>query len=76
MAIKPKPFKKVCTQCGWSKVYTPKSDCVDSSWGFMENKCQQCGYENLVRKEIGIVGDALDLALKIFGGKNSSASYK
>lgn len=44
--IRPKPFKKVCEQCGWSKVYHPKSDVVDASWG-LESKCPKCGSDKL-----------------------------
>ena len=28
MAIKPEPYKLVCTKCGFSKVFAPRSDAL------------------------------------------------
>lgn len=50
--IQPKPFKKVCDKCGWSKVYHPKSDTFDPTWG-LETKCPKCGKDLRQTSDIG-----------------------
>jgi hypothetical protein len=45
--IKPKPYKLVCRNCGYSKVVQPKSDVLSPIDMF--RRCKQC--EALMNKE-------------------------
>lgn len=51
MAIRPKPYKKICNKCGYFKIVRPKSDMVDESWE-IGKKCPRCGSLDFKRKEL------------------------
>ena len=44
MAVRPKPYKLVCANCGYSKIVAPKSDCLTGEDLLAMNPvCKKCG---------------------------------
>lgn len=52
--IKPPPLKFVCSQCGWSKVFAPKSDVITPEQMPPAN-CPKCGSEELKAKQPNVL---------------------
>ena len=53
MAVKPNPFKLVCSKCCFSKVVAPKSDALSpKDLVAMSPICSKCG-EKMERKSVG-----------------------
>lgn len=50
MPIPPKPFKYVCSKCGFSKIVKPKSDVLNPIE--MMNDCPKCK-NKMHKKELG-----------------------
>ena len=62
MAIKPNPYKLVCSKCGFSKVVAPKSDAfTPKDLIAMSPVCSKCG-EKMERKSV----DKLDNLFWVF----------
>lgn len=57
--IKPKAFKKVCENCGFSKLVKPKSDALSAA-DLMPFKCPKCGAKFQI-KELNAVDKMLSL---------------
>lgn len=52
MAVRPNPYKLVCPKCGYSKVVSPKSDCLNpKDLMNMSSICSKCK-EDMNRKSL------------------------
>lgn len=59
MAIKPIPYKLVCSKCGFSKIVAPKSDVLSpKDLATMNPVCSKCG-EHMERRKLNIVDNFL-----------------
>ena len=55
MAIKPNPYKLVCTKCGFSKIVAPKSDALSpKDLVAMSPMCDKCG-EKMIKTELSFI---------------------
>lgn len=75
MAIKPEPYKLVCTKCGFSKIFAPKSDVLShEDLIAMNSVCLKCG-EKMVRKSVDKLDSLFNILFKKqrkYNGKNVS----
>jgi Zn finger protein HypA/HybF involved in hydrogenase expression len=59
--IKPTPIKVTCQDCGFQKVFAPRSDAIMPG-GYNRECCSKCGSKNIkVKDQVSIID-------KIFGG--------
>lgn len=59
--IKPAPIKVTCKDCGFQKLFAPRSDALMPG-EYNRQFCSKCGSENIdVKNEISIID-------KLFGG--------
>lgn len=66
MPIAPKPFKRVCPKCGYSKVIKPKSDALGGDF-FEAITCPKCKIPT-ERKEISPL-NPFDMLSVVFKGR-------
>ena len=53
MAVKPNPYKLICSKCGFSKVVAPKSDAFSpKDLISMSPICSKCG-DKMERRSVG-----------------------
>ena len=66
MAIKPNPYKLVCSKCGFSKVVAPKSDVLSAKdLVAMSPVCKKCG-EKMERRSVDKLDSVIDSLFGIF----------
>lgn len=64
MAIKPEPYKLVCTKCGFSKIFAPKSDVLSPKDLLAMNQiCAKCG-EKMLRKSVNKLDSLFNILFK------------
>ena len=64
MAVRPNPYKLVCPNCGYSKVVSPKSDCLSpKDLMAMSPICTKCK-EQMERKDMNILDDIFSIFCK------------
>ena len=66
MAVKPNPYKLVCSKCCFSKVVAPKSDALSpKDLVDMSPVCKKCG-EKMERKSVDKLDSVIDSLFGIF----------
>lgn len=66
MAVKPNPYKLVCSKCGFSKLVAPKSDALSSEdLMAMHPICSKCG-ETMERRDVDKLDSVIDSLFGMF----------
>ena len=66
MAVKPNPYKLVCSKCCFSKVVAPKSDALSpKDLVAMSPICKKCG-EKMERKSVDKLESVIDSLFGMF----------
>ncbi len=66
MAVKPNPYKLLCSKCGFSKIVAPRSDALSAKdIVAMSPVCSKCG-EKMERKSVDGLDSLIDSLFRMF----------